>query len=375
VSAGSTPAGQQPIDSAVERFDVVVVGGGQAGLATGYHLARRGLHLVILEANQRIGDNWRSRWDSLRLFTPARYDGLPGMRFPGIAGSAFPTRTQMADYLEAYAARMKLPVRTGVRVERLSAAGAKGGYVIRAGGTSYEADQVVIATGAFGIPLLPDFAAELDPTIRQLHSSEYLNPAQLRDGPVLVVGAGNSGAEIALDIAPDHETWLSGRDPGHIPFRIDSRRARVLFPMFWFMANHVITVNSPIGRRMAGQFRSHGMPVVRVKPDDVLAAGVERVGRTVGVRGGQPLLEDGRVLQVTNVIWCTGLGQDYRWIELPILGDHGRPAHARGVVPAAPGIYFMGLVLQRAVASVLVGGVGRDAAYIADKVATRAASL
>jgi putative flavoprotein involved in K+ transport len=281
----------------------------------------------------------------------------------------------MADYLEAYATRMKLPVRTGVRVNRLSTAGERGGYVVTADEASFEAAQVVIATGAFGVPLVPDFAAELDPAIMQLHSSAYLNPAHLRDGPALIVGAGNSGAEIALDTAPQHQTWLSGRDPGHVPVRIDSRRARLLFPVLWFIANHVITVNSPIGRRMSGQFQSHGMPVVRVKPDDLVAAGVERVGRTVGVRGGQPMLEDGRVLEVTNVVWCTGLGQQYRWIELPILRDNGTPIHGRGVVPAAPGIYFMGLVLQRAVASVLVGGVGRDAAYIADKAASRAARL
>jgi putative flavoprotein involved in K+ transport len=348
-----------------ERFDVVVIGGGQAGLATGYHLARRGLRFVILEANQRIGDNWRSRWDSLRLFTPARYDGLPGMPFPGLPRHVFPTRSQMADYLQEYATRLKLPVRTGVRVERLASAGDEDGYLVTASDASYQPAQVVIATGAFGIPLAPEFAAQLDPAIRQLHSSEYLNPAQLRDGPVLIVGAGNSGAEIALDTAPDHRTWLSGRDPGHVPFRIDSRRARVMFPVLWFIANHVITVNSPIGRRMSGQFRSHGMPVVRVKPADVLAAGVERVGRTVGVREGQPLLDDGRVLEVTNVIWCTGLAQDYRWIDLPILGDNGAPIHVRGDVPAARGISFMGLVLLRAVASVLVGGVGRDAAFIA----------
>src|SRR5688572_7753195 len=201
---------KQPVEDAAERFEVVVVGGGQAGLAVGYHLARRGLRFVILDANARIGDSWRKRWDSLRLFTPARYDGLPGLPFPAPA-HAFPTKDDMADYLESYAARFDLPVRTGVRVDQL--ARQEDRFILSAGGRRFEADNVVVAMATHQVPWVPPFASALDPGVVQLHSGAYRNPAQLRDGRVLVVGTGNSGAEIALEVAARHPTWLSGRDP------------------------------------------------------------------------------------------------------------------------------------------------------------------
>jgi putative flavoprotein involved in K+ transport len=202
-----------------ERFETVIIGGGQAGLAVGYHLARRDRRFVILDANQRIGDAWRKRWDSLRLFTPARYDGLPGWPFPAPAWS-FPTKDEVADYLEAYAARFDLPVRTGVRVDGLSREADR--YVVAAGKHRYEADNVVVAAGAYRRPRIPAFASELDSGIVQLHSSQYRDPSQLLEGGVLVVGAANSGAEIALEVSGDHRTWLSGG--GGTPARSPSAR-------------------------------------------------------------------------------------------------------------------------------------------------------
>jgi putative flavoprotein involved in K+ transport len=358
------------VGDGAQRYDVVVIGAGQAGLAIGYYLARQGRRFVILEARERIGDIWRSRWDSLRLFSPARYDGLPGMRFPG-SRFAFPTRDQMADYLEAYAERMALPLRTGVHVDGLWPAGdGQDGYVVTAGGPRFEAPQVVVATGAQDRPRVPAFAGDLDPRIRQIHSSEYRNPSQLQAGDVLIVGAGNSGAEIALETAQEHRTILSGRDPGHVPFRIDRRAARLVFPVLWFVASHLMTLKTPIGRKVGPFVRSgHGGPLVRVKPADVQAAGVERtLARTVGVRDGLPLLDDGRVVDVANVVWCTGFWNNFGWVHLPVFGEDGYPDQERGVVSSAPGLYFIGLPFLHSFSSMLVGGAGRDAAYIADRI-------
>jgi putative flavoprotein involved in K+ transport len=354
-------------------YDTIVIGGGQAGLSTGYYLRRQGRDFVILDANERIGDAWRKRWDSLRLFTPARYSGLAGMPFPAPA-FAYPTKDAMADYLESYATRFKLPVKPSIRVDKLSKQGDR--FVVAAGDLRFEAENVVVATGGYHGPRIPAFARALDPAIRQLHSSEYRRPSQLQEGGVLVVGAGNSGAEIALEVSRSHRTWLSGRHPGNEPTRAGSKADRLLTPVIWFVFSHVFTVNTPLGRRVAPELRSHGLPLARVRSADLLAARVERIqARTVGARDGQPLLADGRVLDVTNVIWCTGFQPEYGWIALPIFGDDGEPTHECGVVATQPGLYFVGLFFQSAVTSSLVGGVGRDAAYIADRIAARASAV
>ena len=356
-----------PVTGATERFEVVVVGGGQAGLAVGYHLARRGLRFVILDAGERTGDSWRKRWDSLRVFTPARLDGLPGMPFPAPAAS-FPTKDAVADYLEAYAARFALPVRTGVTVDGLARVGDR--FVATAGGRRFEADNVVLALGAYQRPRVPAFAPALDPAIVQLHSSEYRRPSQLRAGGALVVGAGNSGAEIALEASRGHRTWLSGRDTGHEPVRAGSGPFRVVVPLIWFVATHVLTVQTPLGRKVRRTFRSRGLPLARLRRQDLTAAGIELVPRTAGVRDGAPVLEDGRALEVANVIWCTGFVPDLAWIDLPLSGEDG-PRHERGVVGAEPGLYVLGLYFLYALTSPLLGGVGRDAAHIAAHIAAR----
>jgi putative flavoprotein involved in K+ transport len=351
-----------------ERYETVVVGGGQAGLATGYHLARLGRPFVILDAGQRVGDAWRARWDSLRLFTPARYSGLPGMGFPATAWH-YPTKDEVAEYLETYAARFQLPVRAGVRVDGLTRQGDR--YLVTAGERRFEAANVVVASGAYHRPLVPGFAAELDPGILQLHSSGYRRPAQVQEGGVLVVGAANSGAEIAVELAGAHRTWLSGRHPGSEPTRAGSRLDRLLTPPFWFFIAQVLTVDTPIGRKLRPKLMGVGTPLARVRRRDIAAAGIERVPRTAGARDGLPVLEDGRALEVANVVWCTGYRPDFSWIDLPVQDDDGQPRHDRGVVAGQPGLYFVGLFFQSAVSSALVGGVGRDAEQIVARIAAR----
>jgi putative flavoprotein involved in K+ transport len=356
--------------SDTEHVETVIIGGGQAGLATGYHLARRQRPFVILEARDRVGDVWRERFDTLRLYSPARYAALPGMAFPADAWS-YPTKDDMADYLEVYAKHFELPVQTGVTVQRVSRE--HGRYVVSCRDQTFEADYVVIASGTFQSPIVPAFAPLLDPAIRQLHSGEYHNPSQLQPGPVLVVGASHSGADIAFDVASDHPTVLSGKVRGEIPFSIESRGARLVFPVLWFVWNHLLTEHTPLGRKARPDVRAHGGPLIRVKRGDLAAAGVEHVeARTVGVRDGRPVLENGRVLDVTNVIWCTGFGKDVSWIDLPVVGADGWPEQSRGVSPAAPGLYFVGLPFLYAFASMLIGGVGRDADRVAEHIARRA---
>jgi putative flavoprotein involved in K+ transport len=354
-----------------ERYETVIVGGGQAGLATGYHLGKRGRSCVILDAGERVGDSWRQRWPSLRLYSPARFDALPGMRFPA-PKSSYPTGYEFADYLEAYADRFELPVRTSIRVDGLSREGDR--YVVTAGERRFEADNVVVATGTMQKPVTPDFAAELDPRIRQLHSADYRDPSQLQEGSVLVVGAAHSGGDVAFEVAgAGYPTVLSGRDTGQIPIPWDSRRMRMAWPVMGFLATKVLTVNTPIGRKMRPQIRSHGGPLLRVKRADLQAVGVERVlGRTVGVEGGRPVLEDGRVLDVANVVWCTGFRNDFDWIRVPFaLGEDGFPEQRRGAVPSAPGLYFAGLIFQHSFSSMLIVGAARDAERVAKHIASR----
>jgi putative flavoprotein involved in K+ transport len=352
-----------------EQVGTIVVGGGQAGLAVGRELARRGLPFTILDASRRVGDAWRSRWDTLRLFSPARYCGLPGMRFPAPGGS-LPGKDAMADYLEAYAARLRLPVRSGVRVERVWREGER--FMVEAGGQRLEADQVIVAMANFQRPRVPDFAEALAPAVRQLHSLEYRDPAQLPPGPVLVVGAGNSGADIAMELAQTRPTLLSGKEAGHIPFPIDGLAGRlVLSRLVRFVGHHVLTVRTPVGRRHRPSLLRSATPLVRVKPADLVAAGVERVARVAGVQDGRPLLADGRVLDVAGVVWCTGFHPGFSWIDLPAFGEDGEPLHDRGVVASQPGLYFVGLHFLFAMTSATVTGVGRDARRIARAVAAR----
>jgi putative flavoprotein involved in K+ transport len=356
-----------------ERRDVetVIIGAGQAGLSTGYHLKRQHREFIIIEGNDRVGDGWRRQWDTLRLYTPAKYDGLPGMPFPG-SPWLYPLKDEVADYLEAYANRFELPIRLGVRVEGVEPSG--DGYVVRTDdGGRIEARNVVIATGTFGrTPSIPDFAADLHPAILQLHSSEYRRPGELQDGPVLVVGASHSGADIAYEVAASHPTVLCGPDRGQIPINLESTAMRLSFPVMIFMARHVITRRTPIGRREMNEIRFHGGPMIRVKREDLEQRNVERLlSRVVGVRDGAPVLDDGRVVEATNVVWCTGFRQVFDWLDVPVIGPDGWPREYRGVVEGVPGLFFCGLSFQYAFSSMVLPGVGRDAAYLAKKIADR----
>jgi putative flavoprotein involved in K+ transport len=357
-----------------QHIETVIVGGGQAGLATAYHLTRRNRPCLVLDGNARIGENWRQQWDTLRLYTPAKYDGLPGMRFPADSWE-FPQKDQVADYLESYATHFELPVRTSTRVDRLEARPG-GGYLLAVEGETLTCDNVVVATGTFGrTPNVPAFAADLSPSILQMHSGAYRRPEQLQPGAVLVVGASHSGGDIAFEVAPTHHTILCGPDRGQIPLRIESRKTRVVLPILLFMARHVLTRRTPVGRKMMDEVRFHGGPLLRVKREDLADRGVERLeARVSGVTGGRPALQDGTVLDVSNVVWCTGFKQVFDWVRLPIFGDDGWPAEYRGVVSGAPGLYFCGLSFQYSFGSMILPGIGRDAEYVARQISGRMSS-
>jgi putative flavoprotein involved in K+ transport len=356
-----------------ERVQTVVIGGGQAGLSVGYHLARRGLPFVILDANPRVGDSWRQRWDSLRLFTPARFDSLDGMPFPAPRYS-FPTKDQMGDYLEAYATHFKLPVRSGVRVDRLSRMGRR--FLVGAGDRLFEADQVVVAMSNFQVPRVPALAKALNPQIVQLPSRDYRSPTQLAPGDVLIVGGGNSGAEIAAELVREgRRVTMSGPDLPSVPWRIGNPvTQRVVLPLIFRVVFHrLLTLNTPMGRKAEAKFGgSHATPLIRVRTKDIAAMKIARVPRVTGVRDGCPELEDGRVLQTANVIWCTGWTPGFSWIDLPILDANGLPRHDRGVSKEVPGLFFVGLHFLSAMSSAMIHGVGRDADRIASAVAAHA---
>jgi putative flavoprotein involved in K+ transport len=356
--------------SEVTRVDTLVIGGGQAGLVMGYHLARRGLPYLIVDGYERIGESWRRRWDSLRLFTPARYAGLSGARFPG-RGDAFPSKDDLVRYLEDYVRRFDLKVRLGVRIDSLTHDGAK--FVAMSGTRRFEADHVVVAMANYQVPRTPAFATELDPAIRQIHSDEYRNSTQLADGPALVVGVGNSGADIALELSRTRRTWLAGRESGAVPFALESAFGRnVALHLVRFLGHHVLSLKTPMGRKLRPQLLQGSAPLIRVRPVDLVAAGVERVPRVVGVRDGRPLLADERVLDAKTVVWCTGYEPGFSWIHLPAFAADGAPLHERGIVDRVPGLYFVGLHFLYAMTSATLTGVGRDADRVVRAIAARA---
>ncbi|MGQ0572882.1 MAG: flavin-containing monooxygenase [Pseudonocardia sp.] len=328
------------------EVEVVVVGGGQAGLATAYHLRRRGIGHVVLDAGPAVGASWSDRWDSLRLFTPARFSHLPGLRLPGadgdLPGKDLPGKDTVAAYLRAYAHRFGIAVRTGVRVDSVRADGDR--WLVVAGPRRWHAGSVVVATGAHAVPRLPAFAGALDPSIVALHSARYRGPEQLPAGPVLVVGAGNSGAEIALELAAGRPVRLAGRGVGHAP------------PLGNAGYRALRALGRP-GAALAARLPERGAdPLGRVRAEDLHRAGVRRFPRVTGVDGGRPVA--GRPLDVAAVVWCTGFTPARDFLDEPVR------AHRHGVVLDRPGLYLAGVPLQTSMTSHLLGGVGRDAAHV-----------
>lgn len=336
------------------RTDTIIIGGGQAGLAMGYYLARRGREFTILDAGERVGDAWRGRWDSLTLFTPARYSALPGMPFPG-APEAYPGKDQVADYLEAYADAFTLPIRLRERVSSVEPTGV--GYRVETGRASYETAHVVVATGPFQEPWVPDLAQGLSPHVAQFHSTAYQSPEQLPAGDVLVVGGGNSGVQIAEELALSRRVALAvGARMPRLPQRLLGRS------IFWWLERSGlldVSVGSRLGRRM-----SRAETLIGKSPGMLRRVGIDVVGRALEARGDVVLTLGGARHRVAAVVWATGFRPDYHWLRVPVLDGSGRPVHHRGVT-GAPGLFFLGLPWLHTRGSALIGWVGRDAEYLA----------
>jgi putative flavoprotein involved in K+ transport len=339
-------------------LDVVVIGGSQAGLAMAWHLARQGLRFVVLEAGPEVGHVWRSRWDSLKLFTPAQYDALPGKAFPAPADT-YPTKDPAADYLKAYAEAFELPVRLNARATELRRVG--DGFEVRTGDDTYRARQVVMASGPFQVPFVPPPASRLDASVTQLHSAAYRNPQALPDGPVLVVGGGNSGFQIAEELAATRQVHLSiGSKNAMLPQRLAGK------DLFWWLTRlglMRVTADSRLGRRI----QARGEFVIGSSRRRLRRAGVRFRPRLVDADGRTVRFADGGTLQAGVVIWATGFRPDYSWLHIPGVVNDGRVTHRRGVTDV-PGLYFLGLTWQHTRGSALLGFVNDDAAYLADHI-------
>jgi putative flavoprotein involved in K+ transport len=340
-----------------KKYSTVVIGAGQAGLAAGYFLKKKNEDFIILDKGQKIGDSWKQRWDSLRLFTPSQHDGLPGFPFPTSRG-ILPTKDDMADYLFNYATKFSLPVELNIEVIELHKSSE--GFEIVTSKGNLISDFVIITTGTNQIASIPAFAGQLDRNIVQIHSSVYKNQLQLPSSRTLVVGAGTSGVEIAIELSKSRETMLSGKPTPHIPDFI----FRYLGRLYWWFAHNVLTTNTPIGRKVRIKIRTSGAPLIGVSMDDVKNARVEHIPRLKGTQNGLPLLEDDRTIAVDSIVWATGYKPDYSWIKIDTKDYTGWPATKRGVSEDTKGLYFIGMVFQFGLTSGLVGGVGRDASYV-----------
>jgi putative flavoprotein involved in K+ transport len=344
--------------------EIVVVGGGQTGLAIGYFLKRQGRDFTILEADDESAAAWRQRWDSLRLFTPVRRNGLPGRPFPGDPG-AYPGRDEVVAYLTDYAREMDLPVEFGSRVRAVRASD-DGGYIVELDDRTMRARQVVIATGPFQVPAVPSIAERLDPAVVQMHSTEYRRPEQLPAGVVLVVGGGNTGYQIAEELADaGREVHLSvGARQTPLPQRLFGRD---LFDYLEASRLMRVAVTSRVGSRL--QRRE---TLIGSSPRAARRRGIQLHGRAVEVAGREVSLADGGSVSPAAIIWATGFRLDHSFVQLPVFDGDRRVVHQRGVT-AAGGLYFLGLPWQHTRGSALLGWVKDDAEFIAERIAEFAA--
>lgn len=341
----------------------LVIGAGQAGLSMSYWLKQRGIDHRVIDANVRVGDNWRNRWDSLSLFTPAAYSGLPGMAFPG-PRSALPTKDQAADYLESYANHFDLPIQTDTKVTALRPA--PGGFRLETSQGDLLSEKVVVASGPFTVPRIPGFASDFPAHLHQVHTSRYQNPDQLPLVPTLVVGAGASGSQIALELSASRKVYLAGRDPGSLP-----RKVLGIDVYWWLYTTGILTSrwDSWMGRRIGKNSDKGDVHVgPKLKPM-ARKAGITRLPKLSGFDQNELVFADGqRIADIRSIVWATGFQQNFDWIHFPVFGENGLPRHHRGVVSEAPGLYFIGLKTLYRVNSSLMGGVGRDAEYLAERV-------
>jgi putative flavoprotein involved in K+ transport len=351
--------------TAAQRHEVVVVGGGQAGLAMGWHLARQGRHFTILDAASEPAAAWRQRWDSLTLFTPARYDGLPGLPFPGDPDH-HPTRDEVVAYLTEYAGRFELPVTLDSRVTAIRAAGDDGHVVEVGDGRTYAAEQVVVATGPFQVPFTPPSAGGLDPAVVQLHSTGYRRPSDLPDGPALVVGGGNTGFQIAEELVASRQVHLSiGTRQTPLP---QSLLGRDLFAFLTATGLIRASVETRLGRRLRGR-----ETLIGSSPRRARRIGVRLHPRVTSTDGPTVSFEDGSRVAPASVVWATGFRPDHAFIQAPVFDEDGRVRHVRGVT-GSPGLYVLGLPWQHTRGSALLGWVGDDAEFLAGRIAEHAAT-
>ena len=341
-----------------KHWDVIIIGAGQSGLASGYYLKKSKLDFVILDENENIGDSWRKRWDSLHLFTPSKYDGLPGMKFP-LSGDGFPGKDQVADFFKDYVEKFEIPVKLNVKTLGLTLE-KSGKFIINTTDGNYTADKVVVATGTHPNPKIPAFSSELSNQVLQLHSSKYKNPDFLPEGDVLVVGAGTSGVEIAIEISKFRKTYISGNSTFHIPDKI----FKYAGGLYWWFVINVLTINTPIGKKVKEKVLHGGGPLIKISVEDLDKAGVIRVPRMKGVKNGLPEMEDDTVLNVSTIIWSTGFKPDFSWIRLDGFDSSAWPVTNRGISGNQKGLYFVGMPFQFGLSSGFLGGVGRDAEYV-----------
>lgn len=341
------------------HYNTLIIGAGQSGLAAAYYLKKANEDFLILEGEDQAGSSWRKRWDSLRLFTPAQHDSLPGFPFPSARGT-LPTKNEMADYLSDYMEKYSLPVQFGTDVIELHKI--KEGYRVLTSKGNMSANNIIVATGTNPRAYIPAFASELDKGIVQIHSSSYANPQLFPALNTLVVGAGTSGVEIAIELSKSRNTMISGKGTPHIPDKI----FRYLGTFYWWFVHYILTLSTPIGRKIRPKILEEGAPLISVSMKDVEKAGIKQVPRLKGVYQGLPLLESGQTLTVASIVWATGYRPDFSWIKFEVTDNTGWPKNKRGVSSEYRGLYFVGMVFQFGLTSGLVGGVGRDAKFVVD---------